>query len=339
MAERDAAMLRFLASAGWAGARRVALAGDASSRRYFRLSRGGQSAVLMDARAQGGDGLAAFIRIARWLTGIGLSAPKILFADPAAGLLLLEDLGDALFARILEETPGSETELYRAAVDVVIATQRQTPPEGLVAFDPALLADQSLLLHEWYLAAQGRRPSCDAASFRAAFETVLRQHCATCDVLIQRDFHAENLIWRPERAGLARVGLLDFQDAMLGHRAYDLMSLLQDARRDVTPETEAAMIAHYLGETGAEPEAFRAAYAVLGAQRNLRILGIFARLSLHFGKPHYVDLIPRVWQHVARNLAHPALAGVRRMLEPDLPFPDDQFLKGLKDRCGTIPTL
>lgn len=339
MAERDPRIARFLARCGWQTAHCAALAGDASARRYFRLTRGPHSAVLMDAGADAGDSLEAFMRIDRWLAGVGLSAPALLHADPGRGLLLLEDFGDALFARLLQTSPELETPLYRAAAEVVIASQDQPPPPGLTALDPPLLVQQSLLFFQWYLREDtGPGPSAQA-EICAGLERILHRHCGTCDVLIQRDFHAENLIWLPDRSGPARVGLLDFQDAMRGHRAYDLMSLLQDARRDVSPRTEAAMIAHYLDLTGHDPARFRAAYAALGLARNLRILGIFARLCLHFGKPHYVDFIPRVWTYVQRNLNHPALAGLRGDLRAILPEPDDAFLKRLKDQCGTIPTL
>ncbi len=158
-------------------------------------------------------------------------------------------------------------------------------------------------------------------------------------MLVQRDYHAENLLWLPERDGAARVGLLDFQDAAAGHPAYDLVSLLEDARRDVTQATVAAAKAHYLALTGFDPAQFDLAYAAMGAQRNLRILGVFARLSLHFGKPGYVDLIPRVWDHLRTDLAHPSLAELRGLVQAALPDPSVAKLQELKDRCGTVPTL
>ncbi|MEM6373094.1 MAG: phosphotransferase [Pseudomonadota bacterium] len=155
--------------------------------------------------------------------------------------------------------------------------------------------------------------------------------------MIQRDYHAENLIWLPDRTGAARVGLLDYQDAMLGHPAYDLVSIAQDARRDVSADLVALMTSRYLAGSGAAHEPFHAAFAVLGAQRNLRILGVFARLSIHYGKAHYVDLIPRVWQHVQTNLTHPALAEVKPLIDTALPPPTPEILQRLKDQCATIP--
>ena len=148
-------------------------------------------------------------------------------------------------------------------------------------------------------------------------------------VTVLRDYHAENLIWLPEREGARRAGLLDFQDAWIGHRAYDLVSLLQDARRDVSEETAAACMRHYLDGSGLDAERFEAACAVLGAQRNLRILGVFARLAVTRGNPRYIDLVPRVWHHLERDLAHPALAEVRRILDV-LPAPTPSVLERLR---------
>ena len=152
--------------------------------------------------------------------------------------------------------------------------------------------------------------------------------------LIQRDYHAENLLWLPERSGVARVGLLDFQDAMLGHPAYDLVSILQDARRDVPKLVEAAMIDRYLAQQPQDPEAFRAAYAILGVQRNLRIVGAFAKLCLHVGKPRYVDLLPRVWEFVERNLAHPALEPVALHIRETLPAPTPAIMDHIRSQCA-----
>jgi len=159
---------------------------------------------------------------------------------------------------------------------------------------------------------------------------LLAQHAADATVVIQRDYHAENLLWLPDRDGVARVGLLDFQDAMLGHPAYDLVSLLQDARRDVPAEIELSMTRRFIDRSGVDEHGFRTAYAVLGVQRNLRILGVFARLSLDYGKPHYVDLIPRVWAHLRRGVDHPAMAPVADLLLQTLPLPTADNLNRLK---------
>jgi N-acetylmuramate 1-kinase len=337
MTDRSILADEFIARTDWSGSIRKPLAGDASNRRYERLHLQGQSAVLMDAPREKGEDIGPFVHIARFLCDLGLSAPRILAEDPVHGFLLLEDLGDDLFARVIPRDPALEYPLYEAATDALIHLHRTPPPQGLAAYDPVVMLEMAALAWKWYLA--GAMPANDASeqAFRAAFGPVLRDYANEASVLIQRDYHAENLIWLPERTGAARVGLLDFQDAMAGHPAYDLVSVLQDARRDVPPEVEAAMIARYVGATGKDEESFRAAYAVLGVQRNLRILGVFGRLCIMGGKPHYIDLIPRVWGLLLRDLEHPALSPVADLIRDALPAPSDDILKGLKDRCATIP--
>lgn len=335
---RDALSEAFLAEAGWAKAQRRSLAGDASNRRYERLTLDGTPAVLMDAPPGKGEDVRPFVHIARHLQGLGLSAPGILASDPVNGFLLLEDLGDALFARVIPGAPELEIPLYTAATDVLLALHDARPPDGLKVYDAPIMAEMAALSYRWYAATGTNEMRGQAKAFQSAFEDVLSTHITDHSVLIQRDYHAENLLWLPEREGAARVGLLDFQDAMLGHPAYDLVSLLQDARRDVSTEIENRMIRHYCASRDIERQAFEAAYALLGAQRNLRILGVFGRLSLHSGKPHYIDFIPRVWRYLERDLAHPALSGVRSRLLTDLPEPSPDHLNKLKDACGTIPT-
>ena len=330
MPDRAALIDAFLDANGWGAAARTALAGDASNRRYLRLARpDGTRAVLMDAPPARGEDVRPFTAIARHLRGLDLSAPAILAEEDGTGLLLLEDLGDALFARVLSHDPAMEPALYRAATDLLIALHRSAPPEGLATYDPALMADLATLALDWYR--RGTTGAADAA-LRGRFQAVMEMHLRALPeldaVLIQRDYHAENLLWLPDRKGVARVGLLDFQDAMRGHRAYDLVSLLQDARRDVAPETARAMRAHYINTAGADAERFTTAFHWLGAQRNLRILGVFARLSLRDGKPHYVDLIPRVWAHLQTDLRHPALAPLANLVARCCPRPRPRILPG-----------
>ncbi len=340
MADRDAQISQFVQRAGWAAARSANLAGDASDRRYLRLTLPDASAtsVLMDAPPDKGEDIAPFVRVANHLAGLGLSAPRILHSDTRHGLLLLEDLGDDLFARILRNDPGLENSLYSAATDLLINLHRHAPPAGLPAYDPPLMAQLAALAFDWYLPGlAGKTNASAAAAFLDTMQALLARHAAPENVLIQRDYHAENLLWLPSRTGVARVGLLDFQDAMLGHAAYDLVSLLQDARRDVAPATETAMIARYLDATERDAGEFTTAYHVLGAQRNLRILGVFARLCLRDGKPHYVDLIPRVWALLKRDLAHDAVAPVRTLIVEHLPEPTPDALNRLKEKCATLP--
>ncbi len=331
MTDRTALALSFLSQTKWAGAIAAPLAGDASNRRYLRIRHGGQTAVLMDAPAERGEDVRPFIAIAEHLLALGLSAPHILARDIDQGFLLIEDLGDDLFARIIPKHPDIETDLYCAATDVLIELHKSDAPADLSTYDTALMAQMAALALDWYAGAD--EPAM-RAEFLEAMEQVLGAHAAEHDVLIQRDYHAENLLWLPDRSGVARVGLLDFQDAMRGHVAYDLVSLLQDARRDVPARVASDMIDRYIAATRQDRAAYLAAYHVLGAQRNLRILGVFARLCLRDGKAHYVDLIPRVWAHLMHDLDHPAMAGAAPLIRRALPRPTLTFLKDLKSRCA-----
>ncbi|TCM79996.1 aminoglycoside phosphotransferase family protein [Rhodovulum steppense] len=333
MPERSDVIAAFLSGAGWDGAARRPLAGDASNRRYERLTDGLRTAVLMDAPAERGEDVRPFLAIARHLSGLGLSAPTILAADPGAGLLLLEDLGDDLFARVAVRDPAQEETLYAAAVDLLAEMHRTPPPSGLGAYDAATMARLACLPFEWYLPGiDAPAPDGSSEAFRAEIETMLAEH-APPSVLILRDYHAENLIWLPARQGVARVGLLDFQDALCGHPAYDLVSLLEDARRDVDPALQSRMRARYVAATGTAPDAFERAYALLGAQRNLRILGVFARLCLRDGKPGYLPLLPRVWGHLMCDLSHPDLAPLRAQVLDLIPSPEPDRLDRIARKC------
>ncbi len=338
---RSDLLTQFLRTAGWARAVRAPLAGDASGRRYERLLRPGGTgrAVLMDAPPDAGEDTGPFIRMAQHLLSLSLSAPRILASDAENGFLLLEDLGDALFARLIEVNPGREEALYLAAADLLLDLHRHAvpgdlpplgPPEMAVAVDPAL---------SWYAAGAGAKVAPGATGQLSALVLDALQKIPPClPVLALRDFHAENLLWLPERDGVARVGLLDFQDAFAGHPAYDLVSLLEDARRDVSPAVREVTLAHYIRQSGSDVAAFRASCATVAAQRNLRILGVFTRLSMHFGKPHYVDLIPRVWGHLQGDLAAPELARLREFVAETLPPPTPETLERIKQTCGTRPT-
>lgn len=337
MTDRAADIVAFLAAAGWGQADRRHLAGDASDRRYERLRLGAASAVLMDNPPGGADDPAAFVVMARHLRGIGLSAPAILAKDLDRGFLLLEDLGDDLYAGLLRADPTREADLYAPAVDVLLHLQQADPPPGLPNLTAEDWASAAAFALDWYgFAATGRKP--DPASFLDALSAALRSHAEGPRVLILRDYHAQNLLWLPGRADLARVGILDFQLGQLGQPGYDLVSLLQDARRDVAPETEAAMMAHFAAARRQDADSFGAHYATLGAQRALRILGIFARLCLVGGKPQYLRLVPRVWGQLQRNLAHPALAELRAICDALLPVPTPDLLQKIEQQCPTSPS-
>lgn len=334
MTDRAALASRFLADAGWSDGKRTPLAGDASARHYERIALKGRGAVLMDAPPELGESTGRFTRMARWLSGHGYSAPDILAEDHAQGFLLLEDLGDALFARLLAADPPCEAGLYTAATDFLADLHRHPAPDFVQPLDAAGLAELTELVPRWYLPGIGaaENPAADAVPglIRAAFARLDDGRVVTS----LRDFHAENLIWLPDRTGHARLGLLDFQDAVATHPAYDLVSLLQDARRDVTETTETTMIARYVAANALDPDRFGAIYALLGVQRALRIAGIFARLSLRDGKPHYPDYLPRVWRALERNLAHPALGDLARAVHEGLPTPTPERVQRIKDQCG-----
>ena len=301
----------FLDAAGWGTASFVPLAGDASTRRYARLSRGGERAVLMDA-PDDAEGTARFARLAHWLCGAGFSAPRVLAEAP--GLLLLEDLGDDLFARVLDRIPEAENRPYSAAIDTLAALQRVPPPPGLPVWDAARLGALTQPFVARYAPGAGLDPA-RAADVPGAVAALAERLLPATRVICLRDVHAENLIWLPDRAGVAAVGLLDFQDAFLGPPAYDVISLLFDARRDLSPDLAERMLARFAAATGADPERLAAEAALLTAQRNLRILGVFAKLA-EDGKPGYLRFVPRVTAHLRDALAHPALAPLAALVGP-----------------------
>ena len=336
MTDRTSLLTAFIHQSGWSDAARLLVAGDASNRRYERLTKpDGRTLILMDAPADKGEDVRPFIAIAEHLNGIGLSAPAIMHRDIANGFLLIEDLGDDLFKTVIARDPSLEVPLYEASVDVL--TQLHAAPlPPLDPYDTATMTNFAARAYEFYLfGLTGKQDTPEQAEFERLMGALLAPLGNAQQVLIQRDYHAENLLWLPTRSDAARVGLLDFQDAMSGHAAYDLVSILQDARRDVPRDIEAAMIDRYLAQNPQDEDAFRAAYAILGVQRNLRIVGAFAKLCTVLGKPRYVDLIPRVWEFVERNLAHPALAPLKDHVLETLPPPTADVLKTLKSKCAT----
>ncbi|MEO0402796.1 MAG: phosphotransferase, partial [Pseudomonadota bacterium] len=331
MPDRANQKAAFLVAAGWGDAPRTLVAGDASNRKYERLTApGGKTAILMDAPPAKGEDVGPFITVTAMLQAAQLSAPAIYAQDTEHGFLLIEDLGDDLFARVMERAPSLEHPLYDAAVDVLVQLHSAPAPD-LPCYDALLMTSRAALAFDWYQrGVAGKVDTAAKTTFETAFHAALLPLDSAHQVLIQRDYHAENLIWLPSRTGAERVGLLDYQDAMLGHAAYDLVSIAQDARRDVSAQTECRMQDRYIAATGIDRAAFLTAYALLGLQRNLRILGVFARLSLAHGKPHYVDLIPRVWGHVQTNLRHPDLANIAPLVMDALPAPTETALQNLK---------
>ncbi len=342
--EREAARRAFLSDVGLADAVRESLPGDASTRLYERLyPAAGGTLILMDqppslesrpcppdatARERAALGynaltrlaagrVDAFVCVARWLRSQGLSAPEVIASDAAQGFAVLEDLGDALFARLLENG-AEEAPLYDGATDVLLALHRAAPPDvltadghawPLLAYDGVALATYTDLFVEWFPKLVGAPAFDDDA--RAGWDALWAPARALADggasVFCHRDFHAENLIWLPDRDGAARVGLLDFQDAVRAHPAWDLSMLLHDARRDVSPEREEAVLTRYLdARPELDRERFIEDFHTLGAINIVRILGLFARLIVRDGKPRYRAFMPGLWRYLDRCLGREA---------------------------------
>jgi aminoglycoside/choline kinase family phosphotransferase len=358
MSDREALRRDFLKSAGLAEAARAPLPGDASTRRYERLTTpSGQTLMLMDqapaaesppadpswtreqrlaagwnatARLSAGR-IDAFAAVAAHLRSVGLSAPDVIALDVANGLAVLEDLGDDLFARVIEQG-APEAPLYMAAVEALAELHAAPTPEVLTgaggdwplqAYDAVALKGGADLFMEWLPKLKPAfAPGAEAlAEWDAVWAPTVEAAEREASVMAHRDYHAENLIWLPQRSGAARVGMIDFQDAVRAHPSWDLHSLLQDARRDVSPELEAAALERYFA---LRPEVDRAAfiqsYAALAALNETRILGVFARLITRDGKPRYAQFMPRMWAHLDRNLQKPGLEEVAGWFARHLPL-------------------
>jgi len=331
MAERDNVIEAFLDAAGWGGARRRLLAADASFRRYERVTRNGERIVLMDAPPPQ-ENVQAFLRVAHRLLDLGLSAPRPHRIDTAHGLMLLDDFGDRTFTRALAEGID-ERFLYELAIDTLIALHRRWRPSIAAAagagaedllppYDDRRLLDEAALLPDWFLPALRGAPVDDnlRESYLAAWRAVLPLARGVPEVLVLRDYHVDNLMLLDGRDGIAACGLLDFQDAVIGPVAYDVVSLLEDARRDISSQIVTDMLARYLA---AFPElnaaAFRLSYTVLGVQRAAKIVGIFTRLSWRDGKPQYLHHVPRVWRLIEAGLTHPGLAPLKAWFDREVP--------------------
>jgi tRNA threonylcarbamoyl adenosine modification protein YjeE len=347
--ERMAAQRQFLAANGYAGAERRRLAGDASTRSYERLTQGGKSVLLMNSprRADGpavhdgkpysaiahlAEDITPFIAMAHGLHGRRFSAPEIFAIDRVAGLALIEDFGDEFIAAGTPPAPIQER--YEAAVDVLLALHRQVLPETLPVergidyrlphYDIDAMLIEVALLIDWYLPRLGAPlPATRRDRFFALWREALAPALVPPHSWVLRDFHSPNLMWLPRRSGIERIGLLDFQDAVIGPPAFDVASLLQDARVDVPEKMEMALLSRYvrarLREGGFDAERFARLYAALAAQRASKILGIFARLDRRDGKPQYLRHLPRVWTYLRRSLAHPALAQLRAWYDANVP--------------------
>jgi tRNA threonylcarbamoyl adenosine modification protein YjeE len=346
------ALRRFLTDAGYANARRQRMAGDASTRSYARLVRADGVVILMNSprRPDGpaiydgksysaavhlAEDVKPFVAIAGGLRERGFSAPAIHHADLDSGFLITEDFGSA--GVIEGDPPAPIAERYQTATDLLAALHREPLPETLPLapqityaipiFDTdALLVEIGLML-EWYLPDRGVTPDDNMrAEFIAMWRELLSKPAAAAKTWVMRDFHSPNLIWLEARSDIAKVGIIDFQDAVLGPAAYDLVSLLQDARIDVPEPLELALLTHYIkarrvADEAFDPAGFAELYAIMSAQRNTRLLGTFARLNRRDGKPQYLRHQPRIWAYLNRSLAHPALAEFRQWYAANVPPP------------------
>ncbi len=331
---REEIIAAFLDSQGWGKATRAPLAGDASFRHYQRLQEDERRAVLMDAPPPAED-VRPFLAVAERLRGMGYSAPEIFAADEEAGLVLLEDLGDATYTRLLGKGDEAlERRLYGLAVDLLVDLHGRSEEEtcaGIPPYDAERFEIEHALFTDWYLPAMTddktpgeKAPPQARAEYLEIWRRLLDHEHKTPPVLVLRDYHVDNLMYLEDRAkvanGLAACGLLDFQDAVAGPRAYDLVSLLEDARRDIPPALVSDMKERYLAAfPGLDRESFEASYAVLGAQRHAKVIGIFTRLCLRDGKPDYLRHIPRLWRLLESGLEHPALGPMRDWFHRHVP--------------------
>lgn len=306
----------FLDDAGWGGAEVEPLPGDASFRRYFRLRLGERSAMLMHAPPPHEDPQ-PFLDVAHWLDENGMRAPHILLEDAKSGWVLTEDFGDTRMKEWIDDHPGDERDVYAAAIDALVQLHR-LPPGPFPPYDMAVYQREVCLFTEWYCPAVNLKVDVEgySAAWDAALSPLLERQNPGVTVL--RDYHAENIMLLEPGKLAGRQGLIDFQDALVGHPAYDLVSLLQDARRDVSASLEHEMLGRY--RASADPgEHFEADYARLGAQRNAKIVGIFTRLWKRDGKARYLDMIPRVWAAMENDLKHEALAPVADWFAANIP--------------------
>jgi aminoglycoside/choline kinase family phosphotransferase len=326
MLNRESLIVDFIKKNGLANADRHALSSDASFRRYERLKGENKSLMLMDAPPER-ENIVPFINIDNYLIRRGLSAPEIYAEDTTSGLMLLEDFGDDSFTNVLSGKSAlspkcNEQELYLAAMDVLIQLDRSTLPTKTPDYDGELLLKECTKLTDWYLPNVNPNANTNVVveEYIRIWEELLKFDKVSDDVVVLRDYHADNLMWLPMRNGVRNVGLLDFQDAVVGSPVYDIISLLEDARRDVSKQTVDACISHYLAtRKSIDKKNFEVAYAILAAQRNCKIVGIFARLAIRDNKPRYLNYLPRVWKHIEKGLTHPALKPLQKWFDEVLP--------------------
>lgn len=320
MINREKSIAQVLQNSRWADWTQTPLAGDASARRYLRLTKGDQSVILMDADPAKGQDTQAFAKIGDWLRRQNLNAPDTLLHDPNLGLMIIADLGAVDLAKHLQNHPAETLTLYTAATDVLIQLDAAAPPPDLPVMTPKVGGEMVTITTEWY-------GNCDGQALASQVTDHLQRLCGPADTIALRDFHAENLIWRPAQKGTDRTGLLDYQDAFIAPRGYDLISLLRDVRRAVDPDIASKMTSRFITATGAKDAA--AGFACLAVQRNLRILGVFARLAKRDGKTRYIKMIPHIWDMITTDLSHPGLETLEDCVRSTLPTPENSEIQGL----------
>lgn len=329
MSDRNTQINDFLEANGWGGGRRQRIAGDASFRRYERIELSGETIILMDAPAPM-ENVLPFIQVDQHLRRLGYSAPMIYAEEPIKGLLLLEDLGDRTFTRALAEG-ADEIELYSCALDLLIDLHSRhiavAVPNGLEIYDEEKFLEEAVLFTDWYMPQILGQPTSpgDRARFLDIWHRLLLPIYKLPETIVLRDFHADNLMWLPDRDGIAACGLLDFQDAIVGPHIYDVMSLLDDARRDVMPGLVGRMMDRYLDAFPVlDKEEFRTIYVTLAAQRHCKVIGIFTRLAERDSKYGYLVHIPRVWRLLDQACRHPVLAPLKTWLDDNIPLANRQ---------------
>ncbi len=346
----------FLAGSGWGDATRQEIAADASFRRYVRVwcdeTPADGSAILMDAPPKF-EKVQPFLSVRQYFEDMGYNVPKLIAEDEGQGFLLLSDLGDASFSRQILQKPDCEAELYHSAIDVLSRLYADGTGKlrvvnldnvlELPVYDAVLLLQESLLLCEWLLPAlvAEDRLAIATQEFKDILSDIIDKQDLTPQNVVHRDFHADNLFWVKGGEGQHQVGMIDFQDAVLGRAAYDMVSLLEDARRDVSSAVVRSSINRYIAATGQNMAGFVNEYAFYGMQRNAKILGIFARLYMRDGKDSYLSYIPRVWQWFLYDLENSELAKMKQWQEKFLPHGVAEILlkpEELRNKLESVKT-
>ncbi len=316
---RDDLINNFLRTSGLKDCERIKIPGDASFRRYERIISGGREYILMDSPPDTED-VKPFIKVGGILLNLNLSSPKIFYRDIDNGFLLLEDFGDNKFNNIFKKNPERQEELYKLAVNVLADIYNDRKTFDIPEYSKEKLISEAMLMPEWYLPLFGKFDEEKLNEVKTEYKNIISRTIDKLqlpnDVMVLRDYHADNLMLLEDRTEAQKVGLLDFQDALMGNAAYDLVSLLEDARRDVPSHIQEKMIKYFLQDTGytIPPSKFINDYHILGAQRNLKIIGIFSRLKVRDGKEIYLPLIPRVKEYLKKDLRHESLNELREFL-------------------------